>query len=263
MKKTVLITGGSGGLGYKISCHFAKSNYRILWVSWSETEIIEAKQKLISYMQNVEIEHFIADLSQDQGSQNIYNWVIENKWTIDVLINNAGFGSFGFFHQSDIEKEKKMIQLNVFNLFQLTYLFLPEMISLNKGVIINISSNSSFIPLPKMLIYSATKAFVTHFSKGLREEMKLLNSNVRIMTICPAAIYDTNFKISGKMEQIKTFKGLATTTSDEVANDIWKAFLGKNDFVVSGKRMRFLYQFYSLIPYRILQYIAQMELKEA
>lgn len=262
MNKTVLITGGSGGLGYAISSYFARNNYLILWVSHSSEELQISKEKLVQEIPSSKIETLVADLSQDNGAQQVYEWTQAYKWSVDVLINNAGFGTFGFFKDADIQKERAMIRLNVLNLFNLTHLFLPEMMTKKNAVIINISSNSSFIPLPKMLTYSSTKAFVTHFSRGLREEVKLQKSNLRIITVCPAAISDTAFKTAGQMSKVKTFKGLATTTSKEVARDIWKAYTGKKDFVVSGKKMRFLYQFYPVIPFRILQWIAQMELKE-
>lgn len=249
-------------MGYKISSYFAKSAYHLLWVSVSEQEIAEAKKRLLTEIPTAQIDSLAVDLSSPLGAQTVFDWVQKNHWQIDVLINNAGFGSFGYFHEANIEKELSMIQLNVLNLFKMTYLFLPEMQKRNAGTIINISSNSSFIPLPKMLTYSSTKAFVTHFSKGLREEMKMQKSNIRVITICPAAIKDTMFKTSGNMEKVKTFEGLATTTSSEVARDVWSAFTGKKDFMVSGKRMRFLYFFYPIIPYRLLQFIARMELKE-
>lgn len=263
MTKTVLISGGSGGLGYAISIYFAHNNYRILWVSHSEEELKHSKNKLIDEIPSSQIETFVADLSIENGAQRVYEWIKVNNWSIDVLINNAGFGTFGYFNEANIEKEKAMIRLNVFNLFQMTHLFLDEMMQKEKAAIINISSNSSFIPLPKMLTYSSTKAFVTHFSRGLREEIKQQKSKLRIITVCPAAISDTAFKTQGNMSRLKTFKGLATTSSREVARDIWKAYTGNKDFVVSGKKMRFLYLFYSLIPFRVLQWIANMELKES
>jgi short-subunit dehydrogenase len=261
--RTVLITGGSGGLGYAMSTYFAHNNYLILWVSHSEEELQKSKDKLIREIPSSKIETLLVDLSKEEGAKQVYEWTKLNQWSIDVLINNAGFGTFGYFNRADFEKEKAMIQLNVLNLFNMTHLFLNQMMEKDKAVIINISSNSSFIPLPKMLTYSSTKAFVTHFSRGLREEVKQQKSKLRIITVCPAAISDTSFKTEGKMSNVKTFKGLATTTSLEVARDVWKAYTGKNDFIVSGRKMRFLYHFYPIIPYRILQWIANMELKES
>jgi len=263
MEKTVLITGGSGGLGYAISTYFAHNNYLILWVSHSEEELQNSKYKLIEEIPSSQLETLIADLSKEDGAQQVYEWTKANNWSVDVLINNAGFGTFGYFNQADIEKERAMIHLNVLNLFNMTHLFLDEMMKKEKAAIINISSNSSFIPLPKMLTYSSTKAFVTHFSRGLREEVKQQKSNLRIITVCPAAISDTAFKTEGNMSNVKTFKGLATTTSKEVAKDVWKAYTGNRDFMVSGKKMRFLYRFYPIIPFRVLQWIANMELTES
>lgn len=262
MKKTVLITGGSGGLGYAISTYFAYNNYLILWVSHSEEELKKSKDKFLQEIPSSQIETLLADLSKENGAQQVYEWTLSNNWSVDVLINNAGYGAFGYFNHSDIEKERSMIQLNVLNLFNMTHLFLDEMMKKEKAAIINISSNSSFIPLPKMLTYSSTKAFVSHFSRGLKEEVRQQGSKLRIITVCPAAMSDTAFKTKGNMAKLKTFEGLASTTSKEVARDIWKAYTGSKDFVISGKKMRFLYRFYPIIPYRVLQWIAKMELEE-
>ena len=158
-----------------------------------------------------------------------------------------------------MERELAMIRCNALSLYMLTRLYLKEMVARDRGTIINISSNSSFQPVPRMCTYASTKAFVKHFSRGLREELRLMKSSVRILTVCPAAIRDTPFRNHEGMAQVRTFKGLAYTTAEEVAKDVWKAFSKGKSFVVSGWRMRLIYPLLSIVPYRLTQMITQRE----
>ena len=242
---TVLITGGSSGIGYEMSRHFARAGYRILWVSKPPAELAAAKEQLTTEIQGVEIHDLVKDLSRDEAAREVLDWVRKNQWQINVLINNAGFGTHGYNWQTDFDREIDMIRLNVLSVYRLTRLFLDEMIVRNAGTIINISSNSSFQPVPRMNTYASTKAFVTHFTRGLQEELKIRRSKVRLVTVCPAAIRDTPFRSTGKMDQVRTFEGLAYTTAAEVANDVWKGFQSGKDFIISGWKMRILYRFHS------------------
>ena len=260
--KTVLITGGSSGIGFEMSKRFANDGYRLLWVSLFQKELDEAKAKLLNEFANTEIHTLEKDLSIPVNSKSIYDWVQENNWTIDVLINNAGFGNYGYVNDIPIEKELAVINLNIINLFQLTRYFLKGMVANDAGTIINISSNSSFQPIARMNIYASTKGFVTHFSRGLTEELRLMKSKVHVITICPAAIKDTAFRKSNDMEKVKTFEGLVYTTANEVANDVWKAFQKKKNFQVTGWKMRILYAIRNFIPYRLQQMMVAMETEE-
>ena len=166
----------------------------------------------------------------------------------------------GFRHSDGAEMA--MIELNVLNVYRLTRIFLADMQSRDAGTIINISSNSSFQPVPRMTTYASTKAFITHFSRGLQEEMKLMKSKVRIMCVCPAAITDTAFKKSANMESVKTFSGLAFTTAEEVAADVWRGYQRNKSFVVSGAKMRILYAIRGLVPYGLQQYLVRKETEQ-
>lgn len=262
LEKTVLITGGSSGIGYSISRYFAKDGFRLLWVSLEQTELDTAQKKLQQEIDGCQVHTLAKDLSHTSASEEVYKWVQENKWKVDVLVNNAGFGNYGFVKDLDIDKEVRMINLNVINLYKMTKLFLDDMVKADSGTIINISSNSSFQPLPKLNTYASTKAFVAHFTRGITEELKILKSKVKAVCVCPAAISDTNFKKVGKMENIKTFSGLATTTAAEVAKDVWRAYKKGKNFMVSGRKMRLLHTFFPLIPYSVQQFLVRMEIKE-
>ncbi len=260
--KTVLITGGSSGIGYTISKKFAQNGYRIMWASLLEDELATAKAKLESLIDGVKIDTLAVDLSTEDGAQKVYDWAQSQNRVVDVLINNAGIGVFGYFHRNEMDKELNMLNLNVLNVFRMTKLFLQDMVPRDDGTIINIASNSAFTHVPKFSVYASTKAFVSHFSQCLQEEMVMQEKSVRIMVVCPAAISDTPFKKAAEMEYVKTFEGLAATTAEEVADDVWKAFKAKKTFVVSGRKMRFIYAIRNWIPARLQRRLVQDEVSE-
>ncbi|MDH7447448.1 SDR family NAD(P)-dependent oxidoreductase [Aquimarina sp. 2201CG14-23] len=263
ISKTVLISGGSSGIGFTISRYFAKAGYTLLWVALLKDEITASKLRLQKEFSDCQINFLVQDLSVSNAAQKVYDWVKKNKWNVDVLINNAGFGTYGFINDTDSERELNMINVNIVNLYKMTRLFLKDMITNNQGTIINISSNTSFQPTPKLSTYGATKSFVNHFTRSVHEELKILNSNVKVICVCPSAIKDTNFKKTGKMEKVKTFNGLATTTSEEVAKDIWNGFIKGKSFIVSGWKMRMLHRISGIVPYRFQQFLVRREIKEA
>lgn len=255
-RKTVLVTGGSSGIGYAISTYFAQAGYRILWVSKPKAELQQASENLQQLVPGVEIHTLSKDLSQDNAAQDTYDWS-KKHGKVDVIINNAGFGTYGYLQHISTEMELDMVKLNVLAVYRLTRLFLQDMLDEDAGTIINISSNSSFQPVARMITYASTKAFITHFSRGLQEELALQGSNVRVLTVCPSAIKDTPF--SKDMREVKTFTGLAYTTTAEVAKDVWRAFQNQKTFLVTGKKMRFFYAIRRLIPYPFQQYLTRKE----
>jgi len=257
-----LITGGSSGIGLEISKRFAKNGYAICWVSLFEQEIQAAKKELLGEYPNTTMHTFVQDLSKEEGAQNAYNWVQYNKLEIDVLINNAGYATYGMSSTIPYEKEVNMINLNVLNLYRMTRLFLKDMTDRNSGTIINISSSTSLQPVPRMAAYAATKAFVAHYSQGLNQELKEQGSNVKVITICPAGIKDTQFKVAAKMENVKTFDGALATTKREVADDLWKAFSKGHTYYLTGSRLRSLNWIIQRLPRSIIYKAMKKDLSE-
>jgi len=136
--------------------HFAKAGYHILWVSLLEDEIQASKKQLQVEVSDCKIDTLVQDLTQIDAPKKTYDWVFSNQWKVDVLINNAGFGTYGFTNDIDMDRELNMINLNMVCVYKMTRLFLNDMVRENRGTIINISSNSSFQPTPKLNTYGAT-----------------------------------------------------------------------------------------------------------
>jgi uncharacterized protein len=254
--KTVLITGGSSGIGYEMSRHFTQDGYRLLWIAKPPDELRHARAKLAMEINGVDIHTLAIDLSEQKAAQEAYAWA-KHIERVDVLINNAGFGTHGWVQHISLEQELAMIHLNVITLYQLTRFFLNDMLERDAGTIINISSNAAFQPVARMNTYASAKAFVQHFSRGLQEELSLQKSRVKVLTVCPAAIKDTSF--SQEMQRVRTFHGMTPTTAKEVARDVWKAFKKGKTFQVTGTRMRILHAMRRLTPYALQQYLVRRE----
>jgi len=256
--KTVLITGGSSGIGYEMSRHFARDGYRILWVSKPPQELADAKARLEGEIEGVEIHTLAQDLSEKDAAQRVFGWAA-SIGSVDVLINNAGFGTYGFTQDISMEKDLTMINLHIVGTYQMTRIFLENMLTRNAGTIINISSISALQPVMRMNTYASTKAFIYHFSKGLQEELIMQNTKVKVITVCPAAIGNTPFKTLADMDNVKTFNGIVTTTAEEVAQDVWRGFNKGETYVLTGRKVRMLNKVQWLMPAWLERYLIRKE----
>ena len=179
-----LITGASSGLGADFAKELSKEGYDLILVARSKEKLEKLAKELKS---NVEIE--VMDLSV---KENVYKLYSKYKGKVDLLINNAGFGAFGKFVDSDLDNELNMIDLNIVTYHILTKLFLQDFVKKDKGQILNIASSAAFEPGPLMSTYYATKSYVYNLSMGIYEELRRDKSNVKINILCPGPV-DTGF----------------------------------------------------------------------
>lgn len=180
-----LVTGASSGMGRDMAIYLSELGYDLVLVSRDEDKL-ESVKKLIKT--NSEI--IVCDLSNIEEVKKLY--VLNKNNDIDVLINCAGFGDFGYFTETDINKELNMINTNVIAVHLLTKLFLKEMVKKDSGYIMNVASSAAFGPGPLMSTYYATKAYVNNLTEGINEELRRKKSNVFICSLCPGPV-DTNF----------------------------------------------------------------------
>ena len=179
-----LITGASSGLGADFAKELSKEGYDLILVARSKKKLEKIAKELKS---NVEIETI--DLSV---KENVYKLYSKYKGKVDLLINNAGFGAFGKFVDSDLDNELNMIDLNIVTYHILTKLFLQDFVKKDKGKILNVASSAAFEPGPLMSTYYATKSYVYNLSMGIYEELRRNKSNVKINILCPGPV-DTGF----------------------------------------------------------------------
>lgn len=178
--KTALVTGAASGLGFEFSLLLAKDSYNLILVD-IDTKKLEYAKKRIQEAYDVNVKILAKDLSKPNISQEIFEHVKEIP--IDVLINNAGFGLFGEFSNTDWFRESEMLNLHINTTTQLTKLILRGMVDRDYGKILNISSLAAFLPGPLMAIYYASKAYILSFSEAIANELK--GTGVTVTVLCP------------------------------------------------------------------------------
>jgi len=225
--KTVLITGASSGIGKELAYVYAENNYNLILVARRE-EQLEAIKKDIEAKQKNTISVFAMDLSKTDSAELLYQKVNEQKLKIDVLVNNAGFGVFGKFTDTDMEWEESMLILNMITLTKLSKLFAKDMVKAGSGNIVNIASTAAFQAVPSFSTYAATKAYVLSFSEAIAFELK--DKNVIVTAVCPGAT-KSEFADTADMSE-KPF--VKAPTSRELAEFTYKAMLSGKTTAIHG-----------------------------
>ncbi len=215
-----LITGASNGLGADFAKAFSKEGYDLVLVARSKDKLEKLAKELKT---NVEIE--VMDLSI---KENVYKLYDKYKGKIDLLINNAGFGTFGKFIETDLENELNMIELNVVTYHILTKLFLKDFVEKDKGKILNVASSAAFEPGPLMATYYATKSYVYNLSMGIYEELRRDKSNVKIHILCPGPV-NTGFN---KRANVKF--NIKSLQSKDVVNYTLKCMKKNKVIIIPG-----------------------------
>ena len=180
-----LITGASSGMGREMAIYLSELGYDLILVARDKEKLLELQKKIKTNTKIV-----VADLSDESKLKDIY--ILCKNDNIDVLINNAGFGLFGSFDETDLKTEMDMIDVNIKAVHTLTKYFLKEMIKKDSGYILNVSSAASFSSGPLMATSYATKGYVTKLTLAIYEELRRKKSNVHISCLCPGPV-DTNF----------------------------------------------------------------------
>lgn len=186
-----LITGASSGIGKDISRYLNKLNYDIIIVARNKEKLEDLKRELDSENRG-KVDIILADLSNTDECIELHRKVKEKYENIDLLINNAGFGLFGEFKDTQLNKELEMIDTNIKAVHILMKLFLNDMMEKDSGKILNVASVAGFMPGPLMATYYATKNYVVRLSQAVREELKKNKSKVSISVLCPGPV-STNF----------------------------------------------------------------------
>ena len=218
-----LITGASSGIGRDMARILAKKGYELVLVARDEKRLEEVGGSLECKCQIV-----CMDLANSENCKELHS----RYQGIDVLINNAGFGTFGDFDKTNLDKEISLIDTNVKAIHILTKLYLKDMIERDSGHILNVASIAGFMPGPLMCAYYASKAYVVRLSEGIREELKRKKSNVKISLLCPGPV-DTNFNNVAGVR----FK-LPSLTSELVAKYTIDKMLKNKFLIVPGVKIK-------------------------
>ena len=244
--KLALVTGASTGIGYAIAKELAMRGAKLII---SATQRSENKlHELSSEIKDIgaECHIFLEDLSRLNSGRSLYDQIKLQNLHVDLLVNNAGYGRWGTFHEVEMDDYAEMIQLNITSLSELSHLFIPDMIKKGEGGVINVGSVASLTPVPYSSVYAATKAYVLSLSEGLRYEYR--NANIRIMALLPGATV-SNFGQVATAESDKlrerlnkrtkrSAAGTVFQTSHEVAVECLDGFTKDKQFIIPGKGNR-------------------------
>lgn len=238
--KTVLITGASSGIGENFANTLDKLGAKLILTARSKDKL----EQMASQMNNAI--SIPGDLSDKKFPKELYNSIKDKNISVDILINNAGFGFSGLFLESSMKNYDEMMNLNMYSLVALSHLFLNDMVSKKNGGIINISSLASFQPMPFFSIYAASKAFVTSFTISLYEEYRKLG--IKVLGVCPGYT-KTNFNKRAQMDSIPVAGYLMS--SQEVVDQSLNAYQKGKFLIVNGKINKFLRFITSIIPTKL------------
>jgi hypothetical protein len=242
----VLVTGASSGIGRSLALLFAHHGHDVVLVARREAALTELADA-VRRMGRTAIVHPV-DLAMADGPGSLHRRLETEKVTIDVLVNNAGFGLQGRFDTLPLDRQLGMIQVNVASLTALTRLFLPGMLARNTGGILNVASTAAFQPGPLMTVYYATKAYVLSFTEAVAEEVA--DSGLKVTCLCPGPTY-TGFAEAASMTTSRLFKAGAMT-ADEVARQGFEGWSAGKRLVIPGLRNRFGAFTVRLVPRRLV-----------
>jgi len=230
MKNTALITGASNGIGLELAKIHASKGGDLVLVARNKSKLDEIKTEL-EKQYKVSVYIISKDLSLTNSAQEVYNETIKENIQVDYLINNAGFGDFGMFVETDWNKELQMINLNITTLTHFTKLYLQDMIKRNSGKIMNVASTAAFQSGPTMAVYFATKAYVLSFTEAVSNEVS--DKGITITALCPGAT-ETGFQTAGGMEESNLFKGKKLPTAKQVADYGYRSMMKGKTVAIHG-----------------------------
>jgi uncharacterized protein len=227
-----LVTGASSGIGADIARSLARRGHGAALVA-RRTERLDELAAELRDQHGVRAETLACDLGNAEARDRLIERIRELGITVEVLVNNAGFGSGGLFHELDRERELEMIRLNVEAVVALCGVYVPEMIGRGRGAVLNVASTAAFQPLPRQATYSASKAFVLSFTDALHADLH--GTGVSATSLCPGPVR-TEFATTAGIDAAAA--GLPEpfwTESDFVAEEAVKGMERGRRVVVPGK----------------------------
>ena len=242
--KTALITGASGGIGLELAKLFAADGYSLVLVARSKDKLEEVSRDLKSHF-GISVKNIVKDLSVVENCREVHEEISREGIRIDVLVNNAGAGTWGDFWKTELEAEMQNMRLNMLSLVYLTKLFLKDMIQNRHGKILNVASTAAFQPGPLMAVYYASKAFVLSFSEALSNETR--GTGVTITALCPGPT-DTNFRAAAGMQKSMLFSKHLNLPAAQVARAGYEGMKRGKVIVVPGFKNRLVIQLLRVSP---------------
>ncbi len=230
--QTTLVTGASAGIGVDLAECFARDGYDLILTARSEPALREVAQRL-SQAHGVKAEIAALDLGAHGGGKKLHDEIKARGLSVDVLVNNAGYGHAGALTSSDLATQLGMIDLNDRALVELTYLFWNDMLAKKRGGVLNVASTAAFQPGPLMAVYYASKAFVLSFSEALWEEAR--GTGLHVSCLCPGPTA-SKFRERAGTGRTRLAQVSKVMSSAAVAQQGYRAFRRNTRVVVTGAR---------------------------
>lgn len=247
--RIAVITGATSGIGAAYARKFAEQGYDLIITGRRKEKIEKAGQELREkYGVNIDI--ILAELSGKEGIHKVAEFIQEKN--IEVLVNNAGFGVTGLYHEADLTKMEQLVKVNILAPMQLIYEVLPGMIRRKKGSIINISSEGIYMIVPGNAIYSSAKAFLKTFTEGLHMDLK--ETGVRVLAVCPGLTHTDFHEKMGMEKSRQVNKGMIQWMSPEKVVEASLKDINKGRVIsIPGVHTKILAAIFSRLP-RVLYY---------
>jgi uncharacterized protein len=238
---TTLITGASSGIGEAFARALAARGHNLLLVARSEGKLVTLCNEL-GRIYRIHCQYVALDLSKPDSVAQLFEATTARELEIDLLINNAGFGSMGDFTDQDLAHELNMIDLNVRSLVEMAYRYLQPMRERKSGAIINVASTAGFQPVPYMATYAATKAFVLSFSEALWEENRAYG--IEVLALCPG-VTETAFFAASHIEKppARTIE-----TPEDVVETALHGLKRRKSSIISGWPNKFMVETERFMP---------------
>ena len=259
MTEYALITGASNGIGYYFAHELARKKNNLLLVARSEEKLKQLRDDIVNQY-GVKCEFLVLDLSKVGAASNVLDWCNSNGYVVNILINNAGYGLFGYVDKKSITDEVNMMQLNMNAVVELCHAFIPMLKARAKSYIMNVASTAAYQAVPGLTTYAATKAFVVLFTRGLRYELR--NTSISVSCLSPGATA-TGFVERAGLQAIQERADKFSMKAEEVARiAITQMFKGKAE-IIPGWLNKISTQLTYWVPKSITEKIAADLYKEA
>lgn len=235
--KTALITGASSGIGEAFAHQLAARGMDLILVARSQDKL-HALAEEISQQYERRSKVLVADLSDPDEAAGLLDRVKSAGMKVDLIVNNAGFGTHGRFTRQSSAQERREVLLNALAPLEIAHAFVPGMVERGGGGIINIASSAGFQATPYMSTYGATKAFLLHLSEGLWAELS--GDNIQVMAVCPGPVATNFFEASGSPTLKKALSTTPMISAERCVRESLKAFDKGQPVVVPGLSIKLL-----------------------
>lgn len=243
MKNYTLITGASAGIGDALAKECAAMGRDLLLVA-RRKERLETLRDELTKKYGIACEILVMDLADQSSAKKLFQWCEQSNMFISCLINNAGFGLCGKFHELSLDRQLEMIDLNVRTLVELTHWFAGPMVAKGYGEILQNASVGGFQPGPGLNVYFATKAFVLHFTEALREELR--GKGIKVSCLCPGSTSTEFFDVANA--KVLDFSTTGSMTSESVARCAMQGLIKDKGIIVPGVHNKLASNLNRLLP---------------